>query len=86
MDADIDRGFDAPDEHCLEEEILASVDVDLLLKDLTPEQRELMRRIYISGESQKDIADELGLDKTSIRDRLKTIFKKINKNFENYPH
>ncbi len=86
LDADIENGFDTPDEHCMEDEVLSSVNADYLLKDLTPEQRKLIRRIYICGESQKDIADELGLDKTSIRDRLKTIFKKIHKTFENYPH
>ncbi len=85
LDADIENGFDAPDEHCMEDDIFESIEVEHLqaaLMGLTPEQQNLIHRVYFCGESQKDIAEEMGLDKTSIRDRLRTIYKKILKNFE----
>lgn len=80
LDADIDNGFDAPDDCCLEEEILTGVDVDLLLKDLSPEQRELFERIFIDGATQKEIAEEYGVSAVAIFYRLEKIFKKIKRN------
>ncbi len=86
LDADIEKGFDAPDEHCMEEDIFKNIEVEHLqvaLSGLTSEQQNLIYRVYFCGESQKDIAEEMGLDKTSIRDRLRTIYKKIQRIFEN---
>ncbi len=80
LDADIEKGFDAPDEHCMEDKVLASVDADYLLKDLTPEQRELFERVVIDGATQKQIAEENGVSPTAVFRRLERIFKKIKKN------
>ncbi len=80
LDADIDNGFDKADEHCLEADVFDNIEVEQLkqaLCSLTPEQQDLIHRVYFDGESQKDIANKLGIDHSSIRDRLRTIYKKI---------
>lgn len=79
LDADIDNGFDAPDERCFDEEILARVDLDLLLKDLTPEQHELFERVVIDGATQNQIANESEVSQPAVFNRLKKIFRKIKK-------
>jgi len=50
---------------------------------LTPEQRELIIRVYYKEESITAIAKEMNIDKTSIRDRLRAIYKKIQKILQN---
>jgi len=48
---------------------------------LTADQRDLVRRVFFNGEEQKTIANELGISKQAINDRLKKIYKKLLKNF-----
>lgn len=48
---------------------------------LRPDQQELYRRIMINEEAMVDVADELGLDASAIRHRMKTIREFIKKNF-----
>lgn len=85
LDMTIENGFEIADEHYCEDDVFANMDATQLraaLCELTPDQRKLIYRVYFLCESQKDIANELGVDKTSIRDRLKTIYKKIKRFFE----
>lgn len=89
LDVSMDHGFDISDEHCFEDDIYMNIELEKLqaaLKLLTHEQRSLIYRVYFCGESQKDIAQEFGVDATSIRDRLKTIYKKIQNFLKSCPH
>lgn len=47
---------------------------------LSPQQRELIWRIYFQGEHPADIARELGVSKTAIHNRLQRIFCQLQKN------
>ena len=69
-----------PDKSSTEDDVMTGIEVDRLkdaLKTLTDEQSELIKRVYYDGESQTDMAAEMGIDKTSVRDRLRVIYKKI---------
>ena len=82
LDADIDNGFDAPDEHCYEEDVFLKIEIERLRSAfavLTHEQKELVRRVYFDEENQSDIAEEQGVDPTAIRNRLNKIYRKIKK-------
>lgn len=75
-----------PDDNCMEDDVFTAMETERL-KDaweiLTPEQIELVTRVYYDGESQTDIAKEMGIDKTSLRDRLRVIYKKIKSFLDN---
>ncbi|CQR74997.1 RNA polymerase sigma factor [Sporomusa ovata DSM 2662] len=47
---------------------------------LLPQQRELIQKVFFTGKSISEIARAEGVDESSIRDRLKRIYKKL-KNF-----
>lgn len=46
---------------------------------LTEEQRELLNMVYIKRIPQVQIAEQLGIKKSSVNDRLRRIFNKIKK-------
>lgn len=46
---------------------------------LLPEQQELIRRIYVNGESQSDIAKDLDVRKQAINNRLLRTLEKLKK-------
>ena len=46
---------------------------------LLPQQKELIKKVYFENRKITEIARELGVDKTSIRDRLERIYEKIKK-------
>ena len=75
-----EKGFDlvAPTD-LLEETIKAESEenVRAAIKQLEPQQQWLVNEIFFEGRKKVDIAKELGIDHTSIRDRLKVIYKKI---------
>ncbi len=50
------------------------------IETLSPQQRELVWRIYFLGEHPADIARELGVSKTAIHNRLQRIFTQLQKN------
>lgn len=50
------------------------------IEKLSPQQRELIGRIYFQGEHPADIARELGVSKTAIHNRLQRIFCQLQKN------
>lgn len=86
LDASMDNGYEVADEHDYESDVFDGIEKERLkaaFEILTEEQRELVKRVYFDGVPQKDVAAEYGLDKTSIRDRLKTVYKKISRFFEN---
>ncbi len=49
------------------------------IKQLLPCQRKLLYRVYFKGEKQGDIANELGITKGSLNNRLSRILKKLKK-------
>ena len=50
-----------------------------MLESMTEKQREVFILYYHYGYNQYEIADMLGVDQTSIRDRLEAVLKKIKK-------
>ena len=74
-----DRLFDMDD--ALDEKILLTR-LQEALKTLTSEQQWLVNEFYFKGRSNRDIAKELGVDKSAVSHRLERILKKL-KNFLN---
>lgn len=84
LDALVESGFQiaAPGSD-IETNLIIQNNIDLLrraLVALTDEQKWLVEQVFYYGRKQSEIAAELGIDATSIRDRLRVIYKKI-KNF-----
>ena len=50
------------------------------IEKLSPQQKELIGRIYFQGEHPADIARELGVSKTAIHNRMQRIFCQLQKN------
>ena len=50
------------------------------IEKLSPQQKELIGRIYFQDEHPADIARELGVSKTAIHNRLQRIFCQLQKN------
>ena len=51
------------------------------MEALSPDQRELVRRVYFENEKITDIAREEGVSHAAIHDRLKRIYQKLKNNF-----
>lgn len=49
------------------------------IKGLEPQQQWLVEQIYFEGRTQSDVAKELGVDHTAIRNRLRKIMVKTKK-------
>ena len=68
-----------------EEQVLKREDMARLLRAmeaLTPAQRELVRRVYFENESIAAVARSEGVHESSIRERLRWIYKKLKKLLE----
>lgn len=52
------------------------------MEALSPDQRELIRRVYFENQRIVDIAREQGVDKSAISHRLERIYKKLKKHLE----
>lgn len=83
LDASLSNGFEVPDED-------ADVHLDVLRKmtceqvrkaiqKLEPQQQWLIKEVFFNGRKQADIARELGVGKTAVRNRLQKIFEKMQK-------
>lgn len=83
LNKSLDGGFDFVDESVdIECEAIEYDEIERLhdaIKQLKPKQQWLIEQVFFLGRQQKDIAKELGVDKTTVRDLLKTIYKKIEK-------
>ncbi len=51
------------------------------MESLSPDQRELVRRVYFENQRIVDIAREQGVSRAAIHDRLKRIYQRIKNNF-----
>ena len=84
LDALVESGFQIADPgRDIEANLIIQNNIDLLrraLAALTSDQKWLVEQVFYYGRKQSEIAAELGIDATSIRDRLRVIYKKI-KNF-----
>ena len=49
------------------------------IKKLEPQQQWLVEKIYFEGRTQVELAQELGIDKTSLAKRKERILKKLKK-------
>lgn len=81
----VEGGFQIADpDSDIEETLIKQHDIDQLhraLAFLTDDQKWLVEQVFYYGRKQSEIAAELGIDATSIRDRLRAIYKKVKKFF-----
>ena len=84
LNASLDHGFDIVDEDSDPFlELLRRMTRDQVrdaIKKLEPQQQWLVDEVYFKGRKQTEIAHELGVGKTAIRNRLEKIFEKMQKN------
>ena len=84
LDALVESGFQIADPGSdIEANLIMQNNIDLLRRAfdaLTNDQKWLVEQVFYYGRKQLEIAAELGIDVTSIRDRLRVIYKQI-KNF-----
>ena len=83
LEKSVDNGFDVIDENQdVEAMAIKQAEKDRVLDaiaKLEPQQQWLVKQIYVYGRKQVEIADELGIDFTSVSKRLARISKKIKK-------
>ena len=79
----LDNGLDyeddalSPEEKYIEKEKIEELHKAISL--LSEDQKWLVNEVFFKGRSQVEIARELGIDPTAIRNRLKKIYEKIKK-------
>ncbi len=49
------------------------------MDSLLPEQRELLSKIYFGGVTQREIAEQEGIDESAISKRMERIYKRLKK-------
>ncbi len=83
----VEAGFQVADPNTnVEERLLKKYDIEQLgeaIKTLTEDQKWLIEQIFYYGRKQSEVAIELAIDVTSVRDRLRVIYKKLKKFFNN---
>lgn len=47
------------------------------IAQLTPEQQEIIQRVYFNGEKKSEVAKSLGIANSSLTERLQRILKKL---------
>lgn len=87
FDAMIESGYQAEDPNSnIEDLFIRQSDLQMLYKaieSLEPQQKWLVYQVYFYGRKKAELAVELGIDNTSIRDRFRIIFKKMKKFLSN---
>ena len=82
----VEAGFQVADPNSnIEEKLLEKYDIEQLseeIKALTDDQKWLIEQVFFYGRKQTEIAAELGIDPTAIRNRLQKIYSKIKKSFQ----
>lgn len=83
----VEAGFQVADPNTnVEARLLEKYDIEQLgeaIKTLTEDQKWLIEQIFYYGRKQSEVAIELAIDVTSVRDRLRVIYKKLKKFFNN---
>lgn len=81
LELSMERGHDFADPSMdVEKIVFAKIERESLKKavmELTPEQQWLIKQVYFLKRKKVDVAADLGIDDTSVRDRLRVIYKKI---------
>ena len=54
------------------------------VKELQPQQQELVQRVFFNNERPSDIAKELGITKQAMNDRLNKIYAVLRKKIKNF--
>ena len=82
----VESGFQIVDQESdIEEKAFQNDDIAQLYKAfavLTEEQKWLIQQVFYYDRKQSEIAAELGIDPTAIRNRLRKIYDKIKKIFQ----
>ena len=82
----VESGFQIVDQESdIEEKAFQNDDIEQLYKAfavLTEEQKWLIQQVFYYDRKQSEIAAELGIDPTAIRNRLRKIYDKIKKEFQ----
>ena len=82
LEASMDKGFDIAEENDVAEQAIEKYESEELhkaLEQLEPQQRWLINQIYFEGKTKVEIASELGVGESAIRNRLKKIYEKLKK-------
>ena len=83
LDASLSNGFEVPDEdadvHLAVLRKMTCEQVRKATQKLEPQQQWLVKEVFFNGRKQADIARELGVGKTAVRNRLQKIFEKMQK-------
>lgn len=83
LEKSLENGFDVVDENQdVEENAIKNADTEKVrqaISKLEPQQQWLVEQVYYYGRKQVEIADELGIDFTSVSKRLARIEKKLKK-------
>ena len=87
LEKSVDNGFDViDDKQDVEAMAIKQAEKETVMEaisKLEPQQQWLVKQIYIYGRKKLEIAAELGIDNSSVRDRFRVIFKKIKKFLKN---
>jgi RNA polymerase sigma-70 factor (ECF subfamily) len=79
-------GYEPPDPNAdIESEYLRKDNLIKLKKAiafLTPDQKDLVRRVFFNGEKITDIAKEFGITKQSAHDRLQRVLERLKKHLQ----
>lgn len=82
----VESGFQIVDQESdIEEKAFQNDNIEQLYKAfavLTEEQKWLIQQVFYYDRKQSEIATELGIDPTAIRNRLRKIYDKIKKIFQ----
>lgn len=84
LEQKMENGFDCIDEE-QDVEAISMFDFEMeeiknAIKQLDYQQQWLIKEVYVKGRTKIELAKELGISNSSIRDRFRVIYKKI-KNF-----
>lgn len=83
----VEAGFQVADPNSnVEEKLFEKYDIEQLskaIKTLTEDQKWLIEQVFYYDRKQSEVAIELAIDVTSVRDRLRVIYKKLKKFFNN---
>ena len=83
LDASLSNGFDVSDQDAdVHWDVLRKMTCEQVRKTvqkLEPQQQWLVKEVFFNGRKQADIARELVVGKTAIRNRLQKIFEKMQK-------
>lgn len=83
LDSSVDNGWDIEDATADVAVKSDKTERDIKLKNaiaaLNREQQLLLQKVFVERIPQAEIAKELNIDKTSVRDRLRVIYRKIKK-------